>query len=139
MIGNDPQGKYLGLNQVGIKSVFVKNITDPANNGITLLGTISIQPCQVKTITIFAITGQTLDLTSAAVKAGNSRVLELIPASTALQSHLDAIDKQISWTGTIYLPAGGTIITDLQGVGATAVNLKYVIEYEPIGNGGLIS
>jgi len=139
MIGNDPGAKFLSPNQAGIKSVFVKNISDPANNGVTLLGTVSAQPCQIKTVTIIAVTAQTLDLTSAAVKAGTSQVLTLIPAASALQSDLDAIDKQIAWTGSIYLPVGGTIVTDLDGTGATATDLKFIIDYEPVANGGLIS
>lgn len=125
--------------ETGVRQVVEKSITNAANAGLVTVGTITSQPCLVKSLVIHANAAQTGDMTSCAVKGGVSQVVEFIGAGDAIQANLDAADKQVSWYGAVRHAATKTIVIDLQGTGATAVDLTITIEYEACVDGGYIT
>ena len=54
-------------------------------------------------------------------------------------ANLDAVDKQVSWTGSVLLATGKELYIDLQGTGATAVDLVIVIKYRACALGGYLA
>ena len=67
-----------------------------------------------------------------------AQVIEFISAVAAVQANLDAENKQVGWTGSVFLPVGGQITIDLQGTGATPVDLKASIKYRAMADGGYL-
>ncbi|MBC8315545.1 MAG: hypothetical protein H8E51_08575 [Bacteroidetes bacterium] len=128
-----------GILPVGVTQIMEVSVTAAANAGLTTLATITTQPCLLKSIVIHSDGATTADLTSAAVKGGASQVKEFISAATAAKANIDAANEQVSWTGAARLPATTTIVMDLQGTGATAVDLTVTIEYIPCVNGGYLA
>ena len=114
---------------VGRRQVFAKAITVAANAGATTIGTITTQPCIIESIIIHANTAQTANLTSCAVTGGASNIITFINAAIAIQANLDAIDKQVSWTGSVRLGATKTIVITPVGIAATALDLTIIITY----------
>jgi hypothetical protein len=115
------------------------SITAAANAGVTTVATITSQPCLIKSIVIHADAAQTGDMTTCAVEGGVLQVVEFIGVGSATQANLDAADKQVPWTGAVRLAATKTITIDLQGTGATAVDLTVTIEYEACVDGGYLA
>lgn len=122
----------------GRTQIIEVSITAAANAGVTTVATVTTQPCLIKSTVIHADAAQTADMTSCALEGGVSQVVEFISAATAVQASLDAADKQVSATGTWRLAATKTIAIDLQGTGATAVDLTVTIEYEACVDGGYL-
>jgi hypothetical protein len=120
----------------GIKQIKEFSITAAANAGLTTIATITGQPCLIKSIVLHSNGATTADLTSAAIKGGASQVVEFISAAVAIQADLDAADKQVVFTGAVRLAVAKTIVIDLQGTGATAVDFTVIIEYEAVIDGG---
>lgn len=125
--------------EYGVTQVKEVSVTAAANAAVTTVATITTQPCLMKSVVIHADAAQTADMTSCAVKGGTNQVVEFISAVTAVQASLDAADKQVSWTGAVRLAAAETISIDLQGTGATAVDLTIVIEYMSCVDGGYLA
>jgi len=125
--------------QAGKTQIFTKNITAAANAGVTTVGTITDQSCFIKRIVLRANGVTTVDLTSAAIMGGASQAVEFISAATAVTASINADDEQVSYSGGgAVLKATKTIVVDLQGTGATAVDLDVIVEYEAIAAGGYI-
>jgi len=125
--------------QAGKTQIFTKNITAAANAGVTTVGTITDQSCFIKRVVLRANGVTTVDLTSAAIKGGASQAVEFISAATAVTASINADDEQVSYSGGgAVLKATKTIVVDLQGTGATAVDLDVIVEYEAIAAGGYI-
>lgn len=122
----------------GVTQIEVITINAAANAGVSIIGEIFVNPCLIESIVLHADAAQTGDLTSAAIEGGASQVIEFIAAADALQADLDAENKQVAWDGAVYLPVGGQITIDLQGTGATAVDLKVSIKYRAITDGGFL-
>lgn len=112
------------------------SITAAANATSTTVATVTTQPCLIKSLVIHADTTQTVDMTSCAVEGGVGQVVEFIGVGDAIQANLSAADEQVYWTGAVRLAAGKLIYIDLQGTGATAVDLTIAIEYIPLTDGG---
>lgn len=121
------------------EKVLEVSVTAAANAGVTTVATVTTQPCQIESIIVHADAAQTGDMTSCAVKGGASQVVTFISAATATQANLDAADKQVSWTGAVRLAATKTIAIDLQGTGATAVDLTVTIKYRVCAAGGSLT
>jgi len=122
----------------GESSVAEFSVTAAANAGVTVITSAKTKPCLVKSIVVHADAAQTADMTSCAIEGGTSQVIEFISSATAIQASLDATDKQVSWTGAVRLNIGSEITIDLQGTGATAVNLTITIEYEACSDDGYL-
>lgn len=118
--------------------VVTKAITVAANAAATTLLTVSTQDCIVKSITIYAVTGATADLTNLIITDGTA-VVTFIDAVSGVRANLDTADKQVAWTGAAYLPVGETIKIDPTGTGATALDLLAIVEYMAVSDGGVIS
>jgi len=117
--------------QAGVNQVFQKAITSAANtNGLVTIATVTTAACLIKSIVVKAVTAAQADLTSAAVKGGASQAVTFISAVTAAKANITAVDQQVGYTGIVELAAGKTIVMDVQGTGATPVNLLVTIEYE---------
>jgi hypothetical protein len=125
--------------QAGKTQIFTKNITAAANAGVTTVGTITTQSCMIKRIVLKANGVTTADLTSAAIEGGASQVVEFISAATAVTASINADDEQVSFSGAVVLDATKTITIDLQGTGATAVDLDVIVEYCACTAGGYIA
>jgi len=125
--------------QAGKTQIFTKNITSAANAGVTTVGTITTQSCMINRIVLKANGVTTADLTSAAIEGGASQVVEYISAATAVTASINADDEQVSFSGASALDATKTITIDLQGTGATAVDLDVIIEYCACEDGGYIA
>jgi len=115
------------------------SITAAANAGITTVATVATQPCVIEGIVIHADAAQTVDMTSCAVEGGVGQVVEFIGVVNAVQANLDAADKQVGWTGIVRLGVGKIVYIDLQGTGATAVDLTVVITYRASADGGVLT
>jgi len=127
-----------GNRLAGKTQVIEVSIIAAANVGVTTVATITTQSCLIKSCVIHADAAQTVDMTSCALKGGVGQVVEFISATTAVQASLNAADKQVSGTGAWRLAATKTIVIDLQGTGATAVDLTVTIEYEACVSGGYL-
>lgn len=114
-------------------------ITAAANAGVTTVATVTDQPCVIESVVLHADAAQTGDLTTAAVEGGASQVVEFIGTGDATQGNLDAADKQVAWTGAVRLAAGKAVTVDLQGSGATAVDLTVTITYRAAADGGYLA
>lgn len=123
----------------GRAQILEVSITDAANAGVTTVATVGTGPCLIESVVIHADAAQTGDMTSCAVEGGVGQVVEFIGAADAIQANLDAADKQVGWTGAVRLAVGKTITIDLQGTGATAVDLTIVIKYRACADGGVLS
>lgn len=125
--------------QAGKTQIFTKNITAAANAGLTTVGTITDQSCFIKRVVLRANGVTTADLTSAAIMGGASQAVEFISAATAVTANINADDEQLAYSGGgVVLKDTKTIVIDLQGTGATAVDLDVTVEYEAIAAGGYI-
>ena len=125
--------------EVGVTQIEEVSITAAANAGVTTVATITTQPCLIKSVVIHADAAQTADMTTCAVEGGAAQVIEFIGVGDATQANLDAIDKQKGYTGVARLAATKTITIDLQGTGATAVDLTVIIEYVACVDGGYLA
>lgn len=119
--------------------VLVVSVTAAANAGITIVATVATQPVVIDSIVLHANAAQTVDLTSAAVQGGVGQVVTFISAAEAAAANLNAADKQVGWVGAVRLAVGKTIVVNLQGTGATAVNLAIIITYHAEVAGGVLS
>lgn len=145
-IGTDSILSDLGLihdrvkaTQVGVTQVKEFSITAAANAGVTTVATVTTQPCVIEKIIVHADAAQTGDMTSCAIEGGGSQVIEFISSADAVQANLDAADKQVGYDGVVRLAATRIITIDLQGTGATAVNLTVTIVYRAAVDGGILS
>jgi hypothetical protein len=129
---------------VGYRRVFIATITAAANAGVTNVGTVTTNPIIIESAIIHANAAQTANMTSCGLFGGGSQVVTIISAATAVQAALDATDKQVSTgldgnKGPWRLAATRTIDIDLQGTGATAVNLTIIITYYATVAGAFIA
>lgn len=122
----------------GRTQVLEVSVTSAANAGDVTLATVTTQPCIIDSIIIYAVTAQTANMTTCAVTGGASKVITFIGTGDATQANLNAIDKQISWTGSVRLSAAKTIVISLLGTGAAAVDLKVSIVYKASVTGGYL-
>ncbi len=115
------------------------HVTSAANAGLVTIGTVGVQAAIIDSVVEMARTAQTGNLTSAGVFAGAAQVITLIPAATATQANLNAIDKQLAWNGPVRLAVGKTIVVNLVGTGAAAVDLDFTITYHAEAPGGVMT
>lgn len=115
------------------------SITAAANAGVTTVATVATQPCQIESIVIHADAAQTANMTTCAVLGGVGQVVTFIGTADATQANLNAADKQVGWTGAVRLAATKTIVINLVGTGAAAVDLTIVIKYRACVAGGSLS
>jgi len=123
---------------VGETQIIEVAVTSDLNIGDVTLATVTTQPCLIKSIIIHANTAAHADMTTCAVTGGASKVITFIDAATATEANLDAIDKQVAWTGAVRLSATKTIVITLVGVGANHADLTVTIEYEACIAGGYL-
>ena len=114
-------------------------IISAANAGLVTLATVTTQTCLIKSISLRCNSAASTDLTSAAIKGGASQVVEFISSSSAIKSNIDAVDEQVGFTGNKTLSPTATIVVDLQGTGATPVDLVATIEYVACVDGGYLA
>jgi hypothetical protein len=119
------------------------SVTSAANAGDVILATVTTQPCIIDSVIVHADTPQTTDLVSCPVYGGASKVLTFIDDLEAVQSNLDAADKQVGWgssnSGAVRLAATKTIVMTLSGNGVTPVDLTASIIYRPVSRGGYLT
>ena len=114
-------------------------VTAAANAGNTTLATVTTQPCIIKSVSIRAKSAAPAHMTTCAINAGTGGVSHLIVVGLATQANLNTIDKQVGSTLLDELSVGSTIVMDLQGTGATAVDLIVTISYVACADGGYIN
>ena len=122
----------------GKYQVFEKSVISAANAGTVTVATITTMPCLIESVVIHADTAQTPALTSAAVQGGAGGVVTFIDATDAAVANIAVIDEQVGWTGAVRLAATKTVIMDLVGTGATAVDLTVTVGYRACSNGGYL-
>ncbi len=115
---------------IGATKILEVSVSSDSNVGAVTLATVTTQPCLIKLVVVHAVTAQTATLTSCAVTGGASNVITFLSNAVATLANLDAIDKQVSWTGAVRLPATKTIVMTLVGTGGANVDLKVTIEYQ---------
>jgi hypothetical protein len=123
----------------GRAQIFQKAITSAANAGDVTIATITTQACLIESIVVKAVTAAQVDLTSAGVFGGASKVITFLSAVDAAKANIDAIDEQIAWLGSVEFAAAGTIVMSLAGTGVTAVNLLVTIKYRACVSGGYLA
>jgi len=123
---------------VGVTQILEVAITEALNSGDKTLATVTGQACLIKSMVIHSVTAAHADMTTCAVTGGAAKVIEFIAVADATEANLDAIDKQVAWTGAVRLPATKTIIMSLVGVGANAADMIVTIEYEACVAGGYL-
>lgn len=117
----------------------ITSITAAANAASdTTLATVATGGVLVRGVVIHADAAQTADLTSCPVMGGAGKAITIIAAADALAADFNAENKQVSWTGEIYLPVGATIVMVHNGTGATALDLTVSIRYKPTVLGGTL-
>jgi len=124
--------------RAGRRQHFTKSITSAANAGDVTIGTITAQPCFIKSIVVRSNGATTADLTSIGIYGGASKVVTFIDTTTGTKANIDAADKQVAWTGAACFTATKTLVITLTGTGATAVNLTVCIEYYSEVDGGYL-
>jgi hypothetical protein len=137
------EGGVDAVNRVaGATQIFEKSITSPANDGNVLIGTITTQPCLIKSVVVHAdATGQA-DLTSAGIYGGaaiGTHTITFISAADAVKANLDIADEQVGWTGAVRLAATKLLAIELLGTGATDVDITVIVGYMATANGGYIT
>ena len=75
-------------------------------------------------------------MTNATVKGGAAKVLTFIAAADLAQADVDAIDKQVAWSGEMRLNTGDTILMEHTGSGATALNLVVAFTFHASSTDG---
>ncbi|MCP3925058.1 MAG: hypothetical protein GY714_20970 [Desulfobacterales bacterium] len=125
--------------EYGVTQIKEVSITAAANAGVTTVATITTQPCLIKSVVIHADAAQTGDMTTCGLYGGTNQVVEFLGVADATQANLNAADMQVSWTGAVRFAASDTIAIDLQGTGATAVDLTIIIEYISCVDGGYLA
>ena len=125
----------------GKTQVFDKAIGVAANAGATTVATVAASGggCIIESIIVHADAAAHADLTSAAVTGGASNVISFLTAAQTIQDNLDAADKQVAWTGAVYLAHGKTIVITPAGTGSTALDFTVSVTYRASVDGGLIS
>ncbi len=118
-IGTPVEATDKGVSQT--LEVAVTSAADAA--GDTLLATIASGSVVITKIVVFAVTGQTANMTSAPVKGGAAKVLTFLAAADIVQADVDAADKQVSWSGEMRLNTGDTIVMEHNGTGPAALDL----------------
>ncbi len=125
---------------IGKVQVLEVSVTSAANAGDVTVATVTAQPCDIDAVIVHADAAQTTDLDHVAVYGGAGKVITFIDPATGARSHLDAQDKQCSWSGAtdgpVRLAVGKTIVATLTGHAATAVDLTITIVYKASANGG---
>ena len=130
----------IATNSYARNQVKVVSVSAAANAGAdTTLGTVASQGIIISGVVIHADAAQHADLTSCPVMGGAAKVLTFIQASDALRADLDAENKQVSWTGEIYLPVGATIVMVHNGTNTGALNLTVSIKYRAVAAGGTLA
>ena len=124
--------------EAGVTQIFTKQITSAANAGDVTIATLTDGACLIKSIVLNSNGVTTADLTSAAIEGGAAKVVEFISAVSAAKANIDVADEQVNFTGIIRLPATSTIVMDLQGTDATAVDLQVTIEYVAVTDGAYL-
>lgn len=121
--------------ETGVTQVFVKSITSAADAGDVTVAT-SHTGVILKSITVRTATGTCVDLGNIGVYAGAGKVLTLIDTTAGDVSNLNAVDKQVSWSGNVYLADTKTVIITLtnDGSGSTAQDFSVVLEYISVSN-----
>ena len=121
------------------QQVFYIHVTSPANIGLVTLATVGGQAVMIDSVVEMARTAQPANLTTAAVLGGAAQVVTFISALLATNANLNAIDKQLGWTGTVRLAVGKTIVVDLVGAGPALTDLDFTITYHSESPGGVLS
>ena len=130
----------LTTNSYARQQVKVNSVTAAANAGAdTTLATVGTAGVIIEGVVIHADAAQVAHLTSCPVMGGAAKVLTFIAAADALQADLDAENKQVAWTGEMYLPIGATIVMVHNGSGADALNLTVSIKYRAAAAGGTLA
>ena len=115
------------------------SVTSAANALDTVLATGTIQPCIVESVIIRADAPQTVDLTSCPIKGCAGKLVTFINAGNATQPNLDAISKQVEWSGSVYLNTGETLVMEHNGTGSNALDLTVIIIYRATATGGRLA
>ncbi len=131
--------EYMQTQNASNRRIFTKMIAQVANLGLYTLATVGVQKCRIKSIVLRSVSASQIDMTSCAITGGDSNVITFLSAADTIVGNLDAIDDQVSWSGDVVLPVGGTIKANLIGTGATVTDLEASIEYMPLVDGGLLS
>ena len=131
------------LNEVHQSRVqyFQKNITAAANAGQTAVADVKVDKIAIEAVVLRSEGATTGDLTTAALSAGPNTAettLTLLSTGVATQANLDAAAKQVSeyWSSGLLLNKDEEIVIDLQGTGATAVDLTVLVAYRSVSEGG---
>ena len=126
------------MKKTAIIQFFTKQITNAANSADLILASITYKPCVIKSIIVKSNGATTADLTSIAVYGGTSNAITFIDSTSGAKANIDAVNKQVSWTGVVLLETSKTIIMDFTGTGATAIDLTVTIEYFATVFGGYL-
>lgn len=120
-----------------VKEISVTALANAASD--TTLGTVTAQPCVIESIVIHADTVQPAHLTTCPVHGGAAKVVTFIGVGDATQANLDAIDKQVAWTGAVRLAATKTIVMVHNGTGVDPLDLTVTITYHAAIDGGYLA
>lgn len=123
----------------GKTQYFTKEIISSSTASDVLIATTTATACNIKGLSLISNGTTSASFTSINISGGTSKVISFISAA---QASLDAIDKQVTWSGNKVLRADaarGTIVADLTGTAASPVDMTIVIEYESIANGGYLA
>ncbi len=83
----------------------------------------------LESVIVQADSAQTTDMTSIGVYGGINKVLTLIDNKDGKHVNFDATNKQVAWTGVLYLPHDGKLVMDHVGTGGAALDLTVSIIY----------
>ena len=122
----------------GVVQIKEITVTAAANAGATSIATFTGQGLLVESVTIRA-GGNNADMTSCEVRSGTAGKAVMVAAAVAIVASLNEEDEQVSGSGAWRIDAGETLVMDLQGSGATAVNLLVTVKYRAVASGGYLA
>lgn len=125
--------------QVGSQRVLEVSVTRAANAGEITLATCRTNAVIIDSIVVYARSAITTDMTTCGVFGGTDSVITFIDTNLAIRANLNALNKQVAWTGAVRLNTGETIVMNLVGVGTTAVDMTVAITYRVAGSGGYLA
>jgi len=138
--GNRGEGAASGgaITEAGRTQIFEIDITSAANADVEVIATITDQPVLIKTIVLSANSKITTDLTSASIAGGAAYAVEFISAALGVLASIGEQNEQVASTAPARFQAGAEISINLDGTGATAVDLTATIEFESCVDGGYL-
>ena len=104
-------------------------VTSPANSPTDTTLITADGNVMIESVIVQADSAQTIDMTSCGIYGGTNNVLEIINHKDGKYSNLDAVNKQIGWSGYVHLSDGVSLVMEHVGNDTGVLDLTVSIMY----------